>query len=165
MNGGLSYVAETGFWMMIKAFAVGLRQILIIPATLLAIGMSVMSAIAQNKLYNPIALPASNQVSDTLSEKDIPTGEGGFARDYLVKFNQGDNVAIDLGSDSFDSIITLMAPDGSTLAENDDGPDGSTNSLLFTRITEAGTYVVRVRAFGETGVGAFKLKVTRLRPL
>lgn len=150
--------------MMIKAFAAGLRQILIVPATLLAIGIGATSAVAQNKLYNPTALPASNQVSDTLSEKDIPTGEGGFARDYLVKFNKGDNVAIDLASESFDSIVTLLAPDGSTIAENDDGPDGSANSLLFTRITEAGTYVVRVRAFGETGIGSFKLRVTRLQP-
>ena len=152
--------------MMIKAFAAGLSQVPIVTVTLLAIGMGTTSAsLAQSKLYNPIALPASNQVSDTLSEKDIPTGEGGFARDYLVKFNKGDNVAIDLTSDSFDSIITLLAPDGSTVSENDDGPDGSSNSLLFTRIAKAGTYIVRVRSFGETGGGAFKLKVTRLRPL
>lgn len=152
--------------MMIKAFAAGLSQVPIVTVTLLAIGMGTTSAsLAQSKLYNPIALPASNQVSDTLSEKDIPTGEGGFARDYLVKFNKGDNVAIDLSSDSFDSIITLLAPDGSTVSENDDGPDGSSNSLLFTRIAKTGTYIIRVRSFGETGGGAFKLKVTRLRPL
>lgn len=152
--------------MMIKAFAAGLSQVPIVTVTLLAIGMGTTKAsFAQSKLYNPIALPASNQVSDTLSEKDIPTGEGGFARDYLVKFNKGDNVAIDLSSESFDSIITLLAPDGSTITENDDGPDGSSNSLLFTRIAKTGTYIVRVRSFGETGGGAFKLKVTRLRPL
>lgn len=74
-------------------------------------------------------------------------------------------MAIDLKSDSFDSIVTLMASDGSTVAENDDGPDGSSNSLLFTRITKPGLYIIRVRAFGETGIGSFKLKVTRLRPL
>jgi hypothetical protein len=58
-----------------------------------------------------------------------------------------------------------MAGDGSTVGENDDGPDGTTNSLLFTRITETGRYIIRVRAFGETSGGAFKLKVTRLRPV
>lgn len=152
--------------MIIKAFAVGLRQVLLLSTSLLAVGISTnSSAIAQSRLYNPIALPASNQVSDTLSEKDIPTGEGGFSRDYSVRFNKGDNVAIDLTSDNFDSIVTLMAPDGSTIAENDDGPDGSTNSLLFHRIANTGTYIVRVRAFGETGGGDFKLKVTRLKPL
>lgn len=151
--------------MIIKAFAARLSQVLIVPATLLTIGMGATAAFAQSKLYEPIPLPAGNEVTDKLSEKDIPTGEGGYARDYMVKFNKGDHVAIDLSSDSFDSIVTLLAPDGSTVAENDDGPDGSSNSLLFTRIVEAGTYIVRVRAFGETGVGSFKLKVTRLRPM
>jgi hypothetical protein len=78
---------------------------------------------------------------------------------------EGDNIAIDLSSDSFDAILTLLAEDGSTVSENDDGPDGSTNALLFTRIAKTGRYIVRVRAFGVTGVGTFKLKVTRLRPV
>ena len=82
-----------------------------------------------------------------------------------MKLNDGDQVAIDLISENFDTIVTLLASDGSTVAENDDGPDGSTNSLLFSRINETGDYIVRVRAFGETGGGAFTLKVTRLRPI
>lgn len=141
-----------------------LKHLLIIPPTfLVSIGLG-CSAIAQSKLYNPIALPPTNEITDKLTENDIPTGLGGFARDYLVKLNKGDNVAIDLTSDSFDAMVTLLSTDGATISENDDGPDGTTNSLLFTRITTTGTYVVRVRAFGETGVGNFKLKVTRLRP-
>jgi len=48
------------------------------------------------------------------------------------------------------------------LAENDDGPDGSTNSL-FTRITKAGTYFI-ASGFGKQG-WIFKLKVTRLQPV
>ncbi|MEQ8956369.1 MAG: PPC domain-containing protein, partial [Coleofasciculus sp. C2-GNP5-27] len=99
------------------------------------------------------------------TDQDIPTGEGGFARDYTIELSAGDQVAIDLISDSFDTIVTLLASDGSTIAENDDGPDGTTNSLLFSRITESGTYIIRVRAFGETGGGPFTLKVTRLRPI
>lgn len=151
---------------MNKAFTAGLKQATIVPATLLAIGISTTAAFAQNKLYSPIPLTTSSaELSDTLSDKDIPTGQGGFARDYTVKLNKGDNLAVDLSSDNFDSIITLLAPDGSTLAENDDGPDGSSNSLLFTRINETGTYIVRVRSFGETGVGSFKLKVTKLQPI
>ncbi|ARV61135.1 peptidase [Nostocales cyanobacterium HT-58-2] len=149
-----------------KHRAVALKQITIIPATLITIAISSTAAFAQaNKFYNPIPLPLGNEVADTLSDKDIPTGQGGFARDYMVKLNKGDNLAIDLVSDSFDSIITLLAPNGTTVAENDDGPDGSSNSLLFTRIAETGEYVIRVRSFGETGIGAFKLKVTRLQPV
>ncbi|GAB1544039.1 hypothetical protein NUACC21_67150 [Scytonema sp. NUACC21] len=153
--------------MISKAFAVGLRKITIASAMLLAIGGGTTAAFAQpaNKLYSPIPLPLSNEVSDMLSDKDIPTGQGGFARDYAVKLTKGDNLAIDLASESFDAIITLLAPDGTTVAENDDGPDGSSNSLLFTRVSETGNYIIRVRSFGETGIGAFKLKVTRLQPM
>jgi Bacterial pre-peptidase C-terminal domain len=152
--------------MINEAFAEGLKQIAIIPAILVVIGTSATSAFAQvNKLYSPIPLPLSEEVIDKLSDKDIPTGQGGYARDYMVKLTKGDNLAVDLTSDSFDAIITLLAPDGTTLAENDDGPDGTSNSLLFTRITQTGNYIIRVRSFGETGIGDFKLKVTRLQPV
>jgi len=120
---------------------------------------------AQSSLYDPVILPVNRVISDRLSAKDIPTGEGGFARDYQVNLQKDDQVSIDVKSEDFDSIVLLIASDGTTVAENDDGPDGTTNSLLFTRITEAGRYIVRVRAFGKTGGGEFSLKLTRLQPV
>lgn len=150
---------------MIKVFAARLSYVLLVPTTVLAISLTAVTTRAQNQLYNPIPIPANNEVSDTLTDKDIPTGQGGFARDYSITLNAGDQVAVDLNSESFDTIVTLMSKDGSTVGENDDGPDGSTNSVLFTRISETGKYIIRVRAFGETSGGAFKLKVTRLRPV
>jgi len=148
-----------------NAFAARFSLALLVPTTFLTVGLTAAAVRAQNQLYNPIPIPERNQVSDTLTDQDIPTGEGGFARDYTIELSAGDQVAIDLISDSFDTIVTLLASDGSTIAENDDGPDGTTNSLLFSRITETGTYIIRVRAFGETGGGPFTLKVTRLRPI
>ncbi|HEY9665314.1 MAG TPA: PPC domain-containing protein [Coleofasciculaceae cyanobacterium] len=150
---------------MIKAFAARFSYALLVPTTFLALSLTAAAARAQNQLYNPIPLPSNNEVSDTLTDKDIPTGQGGFARDYVMNLNAGDQVAVDLSSESFDTIVTLLSSDGSTVGENDDGPDGTTNSVLFTRITEAGRYIIRVRAFGETSGGPFKLKVTRLRPV
>jgi len=150
---------------MMNAFAARFSFALLVPTTFLTVGLTAAAVRAQNDLYNPIPIPERNQVSDTLTDQDIPTGEGGFARDYTIELSAGDQVAIDLISDSFDTIVTLLASDGSTIAENDDGPDGTTNSLLFSRITETGTYIIRVRAFGETGGGLFTLKVTRLRPI
>lgn len=124
-----------------------------------------LPASAQAQPYSPIPLPSSNEIKDTLTEQDIPTGDGGFARDYSVNLEKGDQVAIDLISEDFDSMLTLISNDGTTVSENDDGPDGTTNSLLFARITESGKYIIRVRAFGETSSGKFTLKVTRLKPL
>jgi len=148
---------------MNKIFTIQCGDMFIIFVTLLTMGISMKTASAQNKLYSPIPFTKLTEISDTLSNQDIPTGQGGFARDYSVNLNKSDNLAIDLSSENFDTIITLLAPNGSTLAENDDGPDGTSNSLLFTRVTETGTYIIRVHSFGETGVGKFKLKVTKLQ--
>ena len=151
---------------MINAFATRCSSALLFGASFLVMSLTATAARGQeNQLYRPIQIPDSKEISDILSDKDIPTGEGGFARDYTVQFKEGDQVSIDLLSDNFDTIVTLMASDGSKVAENDDGPDGTTNSLLFYRISETGKYVIRVRAFGETGGGNFKLKVTRLKPI
>lgn len=150
---------------MRRFLALSDRLVLLFCTAFLAVGTTVGGAKAQTQLYNPIPLPLGNEVSDTLSEKDIPTGQGGFARDYIITLTEGDQVAVDLTSTSFDAIVSLLGEDGSTVAENDDGPDGNTNSLLFSRVTKSGNYIVRVRAFGETGVGPFTLKVTRLRPV
>ena len=119
---------------------------------------------AENRLYNPIPLGLNTDISDRLTDQDIPTGEGGFARDYVVELKKGDQVAIDLSSNEFDTVIVVISADGSTVGSNDDGPDGGTNSLLFARIAETGKYIVRVRTFGIAGGGKFALKVNRLRP-
>jgi len=139
---------------------------LIVPASLFAVGLSALVASAQVQEYKPISLlQFGKELKDTLSNKDIPTGQGGFARDYIVNLAAGDQVVIELKSDSFDTIVTLLAANGSTVGENDDGPDGTSNSLLFARIVKSGKYIVRVHAFGDTPVGgSFTLKVTRLRP-
>ena len=120
---------------------------------------------AQSAIYKPIPITSGKTISDKLTDKDLPTGQGGFARDYVLQLKEGDQLSIDLTSENFDTIVTLIGSDGATVAENDDGPDGSTNSLLFTRITKTGTYFIRVRAFGELAGGNFKLKVTQLKPL
>ena len=139
------------------------HYILLIVVSVLTVKFNLRPAKAQLKLYSPIPLSSEREIDDVLSEQDIPTGEGGFARDYYIELKQGDQVAVDLISENFDTIVMLIAADGSTVGENDDGPDGSTNSLLFARITENGRYIVRVRAFGETSGGKFRLKISRLR--
>jgi hypothetical protein len=133
-------------------------------ATLICTSISTSTAIAQTRLYSPIPLPSNNSLNDILSEQDIPMG-GGFARDYSVKLQAGDQVAIDLLSESFDPLIMLLSSDGETIGENDDASEGGTDALLFVRITKTGNYTVRVRSFGESKGGKFSLKLTRLKPI
>jgi hypothetical protein len=133
--------------MLIKAFAAELSLLLAVP--LLVVSVSPITSVAQGKLYSP--LPQVFRYLIRSQIKIFRLGRG-FARDYSVKLYAGDHVAIELTSDSFDTIVTLLAPNGSTVGENDDGPDGTTNSLLFVRITETGTYIVRVHALVKQGL-------------
>ncbi len=122
-------------------------------------------AATKAQVYNPIPLPIGKEIKDNLTKSDFPTGEGGFARDYIVNLRAGDQIIIDLKSDSFDTIVTLIGAKGVVIGENDDAAEGTTNSLLFERIAKDGNYIVRVRSFGTEPVeGAFTLKLTRLRP-
>ncbi|MEO1128039.1 MAG: pre-peptidase, partial [Cyanobacteria bacterium J06639_16] len=111
---------------MMKLLMKCLRHSVLVPATLLVLSLEVGLAQAQTQIYTPVTLPDSREITDTLSEQDIPTGFGGYARDYTVYFESGDQVAIDAISDQFDTLVTLMGPDGITIGENDDGPDGTT---------------------------------------
>lgn len=136
----------------------------LLPLMAIALGSWPVHSLAQNNFYNPIPLTPNQLVTDRLSLQDIPTGEGGFARDYRVQLTAGDQVAIDVRSDEFDTIVMLIADDGSTVVANDDSTEGGTNSLAFARIQETGQYIVRVKTFAATGGGRFSLQVSRLRP-
>jgi hypothetical protein len=114
-------------------------------------------------VYAPIQLPTTGEVNDTLSDRDIPTGDGGFARDYAIQLIAGDRVEVDLSSDNFDTVVILLNAEGKSIGKNDDGIDGTSNSLLFTKIKDSGNYIIRVQGFGETSSGEFKLKVSKLR--
>jgi hypothetical protein len=148
---------------MMKQSQKFLSRALLVPAAMMAIGVSAASAAAQ--IYNPVSLSSSREITDTLSDNDIPTGFGGFARDYVVTLQSGDQITIDVISDEFDTLVSLMDANGNTVGENDDGPDGTTNSLLFARITEGGKYTVRVRSYAGQGAGSFSLKLARLREI
>ena len=148
---------------MFKKF---INSLLILPV-IFGVNFNCLSVNAQikNRLYNPIPLDIKNNkisIEDTLSDKDIPIGEGAFARDYVVNLKSGQKVVIDLISDNFDPLVKLMNPQGATLGENDDAADGSSNSLLFYRVTKTGDYIIRVRGFGEAAGGNFTLKITTL---
>jgi hypothetical protein len=141
------------------------RFISIAPATLFAVALSTVVASAQVPLYKPIPLSVGNPVKEMLSDKDIPTGQGGFARDYVVSLSGGEQVTIALESANFDTFVSLLAADGSPIGENDDEPNGSTNSLLVVRIPDSGNYIVRVQASGKTkAIGSFTLKVSHQAP-
>ncbi|MBW4488754.1 MAG: PPC domain-containing protein [Trichocoleus desertorum ATA4-8-CV12] len=136
--------------------------ILSLASLLLACNLVPVAAEARSQLYKPPFLQFGRSISEQLSNRDIPTGQGGFARDYVVTCNAGDQITITVTSTAFDPMVAVIAPDGSTIAENDDGEDGTTNAALTLTIPQSDRYTIRVQNFGQTTGGSFQLQVTRL---
>ena len=70
------------------------RRGLLLPMALTLLGFTAARASAQSPVYSPVEMPETREINDVLSEEDIPTGSGGFARDYTVYLEDGDQVAI-----------------------------------------------------------------------
>nr|WP_242018433.1 PPC domain-containing protein [Pseudanabaena sp. FACHB-1998] len=116
-------------------------------------------------VYKPTAIGSGVEVNDILTDKDIPTGQKGFARDYLISAQKDERLEITVNAGSFDTVLSLIDSKGEVISENDDAIGDTTNSLIFFKVRQSGSYIVRVSSFGGSSGGKFTLKVTKLRPI
>ena len=123
------------------------------------------SAQIRSAVYKPSAIASGVDVNDILTDKDIPTGQKGFARDYAIAAQKDERLEITVNSVSFDTVLSLIDSKGEVMAENDDAVGDSTNSLVFFKVRQSGNYIVRVSSFGGSSGGKFTLKLTKLRPI
>jgi hypothetical protein len=123
------------------------------------------ASLAQNRnsVYKPTAITSGVDVNDILTDKDIPTGQKGFARDYEINVQKDERLEISATSGSFDTVLSLLDSKGEVVAENDDAVGESTNSLIFFKVRQSGNYIVRVSSFGGSSGGKFTLRVNKLR--
>lgn len=125
--------------------------------------ISVSLAQVNNTVYKPTAIASGVDVNDILTDKDIPTGQKGFARDYTINVQKDERLEIAVNSGSFDTVLSLLDSKGEVVAENDDAVGDSTNSLIFFKIRQSGNYIVRVSSFGGSSGGKFTLRVNKLQ--
>ena len=76
---------------------------------------------------------------------------------YDIDIEDGDVLAIILTSEDFDTVLTLLGPDGEEVAFNDDF-GGSLNSRIIYSATAAGSYTVITKSFDGQG-GDYSLEV------
>jgi len=125
--------------------------------------VSVSLAQVNNTVYKPTAIASGVDVNDLLTDKDIPTGQKGFARDYKINVQKDERLEISVNSGNFDTVLSLLDSKGEVVAENDDAVGDSTNSLIFFKIRQSGNYIVRVSSFGGSSGGKFTLRVNKLQ--
>ncbi|NUN65885.1 peptidase [Pseudanabaena biceps] len=129
----------------------------------LSCGRLPVAAQVRSAIYKPAPIAIGLDVKDTLTDKDIPTGQKGFARDYAIAAEKDERLEITVISSSFDTVLSLLDSKGEVIAENDDAAGDSTNSLVFFKVRQSGNYIVRVSSFGGSSGGKFTLTVNKLK--
>jgi hypothetical protein len=54
--------------------------------------------------YKPRPITSGVDINDILTDKDIPTGQKGFARDYAIAVQKDERLEIAVKSESFDTL-------------------------------------------------------------
>jgi S1-C subfamily serine protease len=87
----------------------------------------------------------------TNSSNVLPADDSYF-NSYTFEGTAGQQVVIEMTSSDIDSYLILLAPDGSNLAQDDDGA-GSTNAKVTATLPASGTYIILANSYtaGETG--------------
>ncbi len=132
----------------------------------IAMGLSFspdISAQPRNLGYKPTAIASGVDVNDILTDRDIPTGQKGFARDYVITAQKDERLEIAVNAKAFDTVLSLLDSKGDVIAENDDAVGESTNSLIFFKVLKSGIYTIRVSSFGGSSGGQFTLIVNKLQ--
>ena len=104
-------------------------------------------------------------INGNLTTNACPLGDGTFYDAYSFNGTAGQQVAVLMTSNQFDTYLILNRPDASTLAEDDDG-GGGTNSRIppgtsFITLPTTGTYTIWANAFDQSDTtGAYSLTLS-----
>lgn len=117
-------------------------------------GAYTLSIRSEDKQYSSLQITERG----TLGRGDRVLGSGEFADIYEFEGAVGQRVTIDLISDEFDPFLVVLGPQGYK-AQNDDGPDATTNSSIEADLTVPGTYTVIVTSYKPNEEGEYQLNI------
>jgi len=89
------------------------------------------------------------RVVGRLEAGDLTRADGSYQDFWEFEAHGGENVVIELRSSAFDSYLELYGPDGTILAQDDDGLGDGTNSMISAQLTRGGRYRLVARSYAE----------------
>lgn len=127
------------------------------PYSLRVSSRGVVSANAADPVARAQAIPLLPGVaqSGSLASSDVARANGSYVDVYSLQATAGERVGVTLGG-AFDTVVTLVAPDGSRQS-NDDARAGTTDSYLEARIPQTGTYRVEVSSYSRGMTGDYTI--------
>lgn len=84
-----------------------------------------------------------------------------FCKTYTFKMTQGKNYQLDMKSTEFDSYLRLEDPQGTQVAQDDDG-GGFPNARMIYRALKTGDYTIICTTYSGGSTGKFTLIVKDL---
>ena len=109
------------------------------------------------------AISVGQSVNGSLSTSDCRLSDGSYFDSYTFSGTSGQQVSVSMSSSTFDTYLLLLRPDGTLLAEDDDG-GGSLNSRIpagggTITLPATGTYKILANAFAANVTGGYTLSL------
>jgi serine protease Do len=99
-----------------------------------------------------------------LEPGDEQAGDGPFQDRWTFEARAGQRFHVEMSSTDLDSYLTILGPDGATVATNDDAGTGRDAALSFNA-TAAGRYVALASSYGDQpGFGAYRVTLAEAPP-
>jgi type II secretory pathway pseudopilin PulG len=95
----------------------------------------------------------------TLGAGDPMASDGSWYEAYPLSVGIGDHFVITMQSGDFDAYLTLVAPDGGVISDDDSG--GGTDSRIDVTFDEAGTREIRANTLRPGATGDYTLTIER----
>jgi len=124
-------------------------------------GESGYYTISVHALSAPRSIEVGQTVTGALSAEQSQIGFDA----YRVSASAGSMIIVRVESAAFDPMLSMEGEDG-FIAENDDAPDGSSNSELFYTFPRSGSLEIRVNQYieDEPAFGEYRLSVNEYIP-
>ena len=110
--------------------------------------------IAQASLIEPAA---SITITGRLDRDSLVLPDGNYYQEHTFEGQAGEELAIQLSSDDFDTHLILKNHSNEIIAENNDGAYG-TNSTIVVKLPTTGVYTLLATTFGEADIGSYKIE-------
>jgi len=105
-------------------------------------------------------IAVGQRLAGRLEEGDPVRPEGGRQDVWEFDGRVGQDVILELRSGAFDTYLELRDPQGSVVAENDDGLGDGTDSFIAAHLPRNGRYRIAVRGYGDReSVGLYELSL------
>jgi len=103
---------------------------------------------------------AYGQARDGQLEEADTLREDKFADTYTFEGRDGDRIAIEMASADIDTFLTLIAPDGAEI-ENDDADGDQDRSRIALTLRQSGRYQIVASSYDDRETGDYRLSLTR----